>query len=313
MHNQHRIYRVLQLIAILQKEPAKSIRNLSVLIKTTERTVYRYLDLIKDLGFDLQKDDFNKYSINQTKNLNDINFTLQETNLIGQMLQTVAKHNKLKDSILKKINFNNENAVLGNLILKANLGKIIDTITTAITANKQVVLVKYQSANSKTISDRIIEPIQFTDNYTSLAAYEIETNRNKFFNIDRITEVKILNKPFKYKEKHLFDVPDAFGFGYNNIKYNVILKLNLRAYVILKEDYPLVIPYIKTESKKNNTYILNINVNDFKPITRFVIGLINEVEVIGSEEFKQHLNTMANKILTKTKLKKSPVLKDEAT
>lgn len=304
MHNQHRIYRVLQLIAILQKEPAKSIRNLSVLIKTTERTVYRYLDLIKDLGFDVQKDDFNKYSLKHTQNLNELNFTLQETNLIGQMLQTVAKHNKLKDSILKKINFNNENAILSNMILKANLGKIIDTITTAITANKQVVLVKYQSANSKTISNRIIEPIQFTDNYASLVAYEIETDKNKFFNIDRITEVKILSKTIKHKEKHLFDVPDAFGFGYNNIKYNVILKLNLRAYVILKEDYPLVIPYIKTVSKKNNIYILNINVNNFKPITRFVIGLINDVEVIGSEEFKQHLKTMANTILSKTNLKK---------
>ena len=63
MHNQHRILRVLQLIAILQKEPAKSIRNLATLIDNTERTIYRYLDLIKALGFDLQRDAFNKYFI----------------------------------------------------------------------------------------------------------------------------------------------------------------------------------------------------------------------------------------------------------
>lgn len=63
MHNQNRIFRVLQLIAILQKAPAKTIRNLSTHLDNTERTTYRYLDLIKNLGFDLQKNSFNKYFI----------------------------------------------------------------------------------------------------------------------------------------------------------------------------------------------------------------------------------------------------------
>lgn len=55
MHNQHRILRVLQLIDVLQKEPAKSIRNLVTLIDNTERTIYCYLDLVKAMGFSLTK------------------------------------------------------------------------------------------------------------------------------------------------------------------------------------------------------------------------------------------------------------------
>ena len=63
MHNQHKILRVLQLITLLKKEPAKSIRFLSRILDSTDRTVYRYLDLVKELGFELQKDQNNKFKI----------------------------------------------------------------------------------------------------------------------------------------------------------------------------------------------------------------------------------------------------------
>ena len=63
MHNQNKILRVLQLISLLKKEPAKSIRFLSGILESTDRTVYRYLDLIKELGFELQRDQYNRFLI----------------------------------------------------------------------------------------------------------------------------------------------------------------------------------------------------------------------------------------------------------
>ena len=296
MYNQHRILRVFQLIAILQKEPAKSIRHLATLLDNTERTIYRYLDLVKSLGFDLQRDAFNKYFIaNNTDHL-PTSFTQQEANLLNDLLQSSAKHSKLKDAILKKIYLNNEIAISGHNLLKAHLGKLIETLSKAILNNKQVILKKYESANSKTISDRLVEPIKFTDNYTSLAAYEIQSGTNKYFNIERIADVKVTSKPFAFKEKHNYHTPDAFGFGSTDTTYDIHLRLNLRAYVILKEEYPMVMPFIKTETK-HNTYILNIKINDLKPITRFVLGLLDDIEIIGSPEFKTHLQQIATKLL----------------
>ncbi|HAH54274.1 MAG TPA: transcriptional regulator, partial [Flavobacterium sp.] len=55
MLNQHKILRVLQLMTLLKKEPSKSIKFLAGMLESTERTVYRYLDLIKELGFDLER------------------------------------------------------------------------------------------------------------------------------------------------------------------------------------------------------------------------------------------------------------------
>jgi proteasome accessory factor C len=295
MYNQNRILRVLQLIAILQKEPAKSIRYLSSYLHTTERTTYRYLDLIKELGLDLCKNEQNKYFIINVAN--GIGFTQQEAILLTELLKSSAKHHKLKDSILKKIYVNYEIAISANQILKAHLGKLIETLSKAIHSNKQVILKKYHSANTQTIKDRLVEPIKFTDNYTALAAYEIESGENKYFNIERITDVKITNKNVEFKKQHAYNAPDAFGFGSTTKDYKVELRLNLRAYVILKEEYPLAIPYLKPERKSKNTYLLNITVNDFKPITRFVIGLIDDVEVLGSLEFKTHLKSITEKLL----------------
>jgi len=56
MLNQHRILRVLKLVRYLRGEPAKGMKQIAFHLKTSERTVYRYLDMLKDLGFEVQRE-----------------------------------------------------------------------------------------------------------------------------------------------------------------------------------------------------------------------------------------------------------------
>ena len=56
MLNQHKILRVLQLITLLKAKPAKSIPYLTEILKSSGRTVYRYLDLLEELGFEIRRD-----------------------------------------------------------------------------------------------------------------------------------------------------------------------------------------------------------------------------------------------------------------
>ena len=63
MLNQHKILRVLQLIPLLQQEHPKSIQHIGSILRNTHRTIYPYLDLLRELGFDLQRDHNNKYFI----------------------------------------------------------------------------------------------------------------------------------------------------------------------------------------------------------------------------------------------------------
>jgi len=52
----------------------------------------------------------------------------------------------------------------------------------------------------------------------------------------------------------------------------VAVTLSLKAYLLLKNEYPLTIPFIKYNAKTDN-YELKITVNDLAPVERFLKGL----------------------------------------
>jgi proteasome accessory factor C len=290
MHNQNKILRVLQLISLLKKEPAKSIRFLSGILESTDRTVYRYLDLVKELGFELQKDQNNKFLIIGDADYETASFSNEEASLLRDLVLSTGKESKLKDSLLQKIYLQSELAIQGNHILKANIGKMVTKINTAIIEDKRVILKSYHSINSQKISDRVIEPICLTDNYNSICGFEVDTKTNKYYNIERITDVIILNDQQEFQNLHQLDEMDAFGFSkLNGEKFQVELTLTLKAYILLKEEYPKIKKYIKKE-KNSEKYLLEIEVNNPKPIRRFILGLKEDIEVLGSKSFLKHLS-----------------------
>lgn len=290
MHNQHKILRVLQLISLLKKEPSKSIRFLSGILESTDRTVYRYLDLVKELGFELQKDQNNKFLIIGNDDYETISFSNEEASLLRDLVLTTGKESKLKDTLLQKIYLQSELAIQGNHILKANIGKMVTKINTAINENKRVLLKSYHSINTQKISDRVIEPISLTDNYNSICGFEVETKTNKYYNLERITEVILLNEQQEFQKLHQLDKTDVFGFSkLNGERFKVELTLTLKAYILLKEEYPKIEKHVK-KNKKSNDYVLKIDVNNPKPITRFIRGLKDDIEVTGSKSFLKHLS-----------------------
>lgn len=290
MHNQNKILRVLQLITLLKKEPAKSIRFLAGVLESTDRTVYRYLDLVKELGFELHKDHNNKFQIVGGDEYQQISFSNEEVLLLRDLVMTTGKENKLRDSLLQKIYLQSELAIQGNQILKANLGKMVEKINSSISENKRIVLKGYHSLNTQKISDRIIEPITLTDNYNSVCGFEVETQLNKYYNLERITEVIQLEEQQQFHELHQMDEMDVFGFSEKNgQKFSVELLVSLRAYILLKEQYPKIENHI-TKEINTEKYRVKIDVNNPKPITRFILGLKEDIEVVGSESFLKHLS-----------------------
>lgn len=77
--NQHKIFRVLLLIQELTKHP-KSVRYLCDYLQTSERSVYRYLRLFEELGYEVIKVRAGYYKINQIINI-DSNMTLTLFNI----------------------------------------------------------------------------------------------------------------------------------------------------------------------------------------------------------------------------------------
>jgi predicted DNA-binding transcriptional regulator YafY len=184
-------------------------------LECTERTTYRYIDLLKQLGFEVQKDEHNKFFILSEKE-SDEHFTKEEAGYLIEMVKTAGKENKLQQAVLKKIYLKSEVSHQANSLFKAHLSKLVEKINIGITNNKKVVLKQYHSVNSNKISDRLVEPIQFTENYNAICAYEVESQITKYFNLERIIAVEVLDDEQEFHKLHQIEYTDVFGFTANS-------------------------------------------------------------------------------------------------
>ncbi len=241
--------------------------------------------MLKNLGFDVVRDDNNRYALNAEPTFDSPSFTAQEAQYLKRLVQTSGRKVQLNASILQKLAHLQDDPLSTNLIVQAQVGQWIETISNAIIDKKQIKIEQYASANSLSISDRIIEPICFTDNYRSIAAFELETERCKFFNLERMGNVVLLEKKFAHEAKHEFKPPDAFGFQGDQSNKFIDLSMNLRAYLILKEEYPMCIARIVNK----DNYHLKIKVQGFMAPARFVKGMKDDVKVLGSKAFIDYL------------------------
>ncbi len=278
--------KLFQLIAIL-KAGRWTIKQLTVRFDSAKSSIYRYLEMLDEAGFCVEKDFHHRYfMITTDDDPVQAQFTLEETAMLRALILADAQ-NPLKSSVLKKLSLNSELDAMPQLFLKAHLGNLVEQLTQAIRNQHQVTIKKYHSANSKLVRDRLVEPIQFGPNYGTLMALDVKGKICKQFKLDRMGEVIETHKPFRYKDLHKPPSCDLFGLTGKTIT-TVTLQLNARAYLLLREEYPQAIPYL-SRSKNNKAYMFTGPVASYAGIGRFVMGLMDEIEIVGPEEFKEYV------------------------
>ncbi|MFM8837144.1 MAG: helix-turn-helix transcriptional regulator [Bacteroidota bacterium] len=299
MLNQHRILRVLKLVRYLRGEPAKGMTQIAFHLKTSERTVYRYLEMLKDLGFDLHRDPTNNRVKIVGSHQDLLPFTPQENQFMAQVIRSAAMNHPLADSVLSKLEMGTgtvgqSSGPTDNLYL-GHLGHLIETISSAIEAGKQIRIIAYASAHSQTIEDRIVEPVCFTEQYRSLSAFEVATQTNKYFNIERMGDVEILDQDIQHKAEHRYFKPDVFGFQGQEPVRDVEMELSLRGMLLLREQYPASAALI-TRIGNEARYRFKAKVQDFRAPGAFALRLPEEVRVLGSPEFLDYLQSLSREL-----------------
>jgi proteasome accessory factor C len=286
---QAKLLRLFQIIAVL-KSGHWTIKQLADRFDTSERTIYRYINLLEEVDFLLEKDFENRFFIITTDDdPTQAQFSIEETKLIKKLIQSGAQDNPLKSSLLKKLSLNSEMDSMPRLFLKVRLGQFVDQLAETIRNKNQVVLKNYHSANSNEIRDRLVEPIHFGDNYQSVVALDTQDRICKQFKLDRIGEVIELKTPYKFEDLHRKNQSDIFGFSGDSNTW-ITLNLSLRAYLLLREEYPLSIPYTE---RTEEGYTFHGPVSNLDGIGRFVLGLMDEIQIKGPEVFK---NFVSNKL-----------------
>ena len=279
-----------------------TVNDLAERLDTTYRSIYRYIESFKDAGFVVQKLDGGVYKLSkESPHFKDISqlvhFTDEEAHIVNQLIEALDDTNMLKQNLRKKLcSVYNCTSMASSVVHGANASNV-NSLVEAIERRSQVVLRGYASSHTGNCCDRVVEPFGFTTNYVQVWCYEPESGMNKLFKTSRIASVEVLDREWKYADRHNEGYIDIFRMtGYE--QYDVKLRLGMLAHNLLIEEYPLAERDITALDE--NSWLLDTKVCNYRGVGRFVMGLMDDIEIVDSPEFvdyiKQQVDTMYVKL-----------------
>ena len=291
MSDQAKFQKMLEVLLLLDCRYGRTIVEISERFGISQRTVYRYLDTFRQVGFVLVntngylKIDKSNSSVQDIGNL--LHFSEEEAFILSKAIHSIENTTELKENLVKKLYSLYDYDRVIHAIAKKEESENIYTLLQAIKQQKQVVLKSYKSGNSKNIRDRIVEPIDFTINYTGVWCYDVEDGLNKVFKTSRIAMVSLLDTSWLYKLNHKKGIIDIFRIqSFNPIA--IQLKLSIVAHNLILEEFPLSEKYLTKIN--DDEYLLETQVGSYLGIGRFVLGLPSEIQIISPQAFKDYIS-----------------------
>lgn len=101
MYNQHKVFRVFELLRLLRTVPYFTPNELAEKMEVSSRSAYRYLSLVEQLGYPLQKDERGAYFIHT--DYVEIPLSMKELELISNWASKEVDLNPVAKSLLKRI------------------------------------------------------------------------------------------------------------------------------------------------------------------------------------------------------------------
>jgi predicted DNA-binding transcriptional regulator YafY len=287
MTEQEKIRRVLRLIQLLSKRPGKTIKELALLLDITTRTVYRYIQLLEEIGYLIDKNTNNAYFLFEEIKTNSTQFETEEVSILQSLISTLEDENPLKESIHKKVFLSSTLIPLAEDLIDRHQAKIVHRLNVAIEQKVRVNLIRYQSATSDLVQNRLIEPLQLVKGNTQLCAYDIEKEAIRHFKIKRMEDVEVTS------DKNTFDSninqTDIFGFT-SPESFTVKLLLSKRAYRLLIEEFPESRSYVgQSNIDIHKPFQLITTVHHYTGIGRFILGLPNEIKIIEPTGLQEYI------------------------
>jgi len=272
-------------------------------LSISSRSVYRYIDTFREAGFVIKKMNNCPKLDKSSPYFRDISelihFTEEEAYILKSAIENIDENNLLKQNLKKKLytvyNYN----ILAETIVSGKNVRNVQQLVQAIENKNRVVLKNYSSAHGNDIQDREVEAYAFTTNYVQVWCYCPEENKNKLFKISRIGNVEILPEVWQYEGNHQSGYIDVFRMNSNETK-PVKLKLGLLADNLLTEEFPLASKYLNKLS--DNEWIFESEVCSYDGVGRFVMGLLDDIEIIETPELQKHISSHLKNIHNKFSL-----------
>ncbi|MBR1732697.1 MAG: WYL domain-containing protein [Alloprevotella sp.] len=292
--------RQLRLMEQLTQNRSLSISELAAGMGVTCRTVYRYLETFKQAGFVVQREG-GTYRLDPGSPFfkrvsRDIRFSEAEARTIAQVLHSVRDNTPQVRRLRDKLAFLTDPTALAGHGVDERVAQYVDRLFQAMREERLCVFRDYSSPNGKDTRDRIVEPFQFLSGNSEVRCYEPASGTNKTFKVVRAADVELLDLLWANKAAHQPVHTDLFHFS-GERRARVRLLLGQLAASLLLEEFPLAEQEMTCQ--KDGRWLLDTRVCSYKGIGRFVLGLFDDVEVVGSPVFRRYLRDCCNTLSAK--------------
>lgn len=282
--------RLLDLIKAVSGEKEATVPQLAEQLGCSTRNVYYLLRTLREYGFIVHRHgnliclDVRSPFLEEISR--SVNFSKEQATYLYNLLDSTdsldAQAGLLKRKIQRFYHLNERDSATLDYRTYHNY----TTLKRAISRKAIVELHDYQSSNSQTISDRIVEPYLFLGDNADVRAFEIKSGMNKSFKISRIGSVEILKDNWFNADKHKDVFTDMFLFT-GETPLHVCLRLDVAAHNLMLEEYPHSAPLMQADG--DNHWIYKATLANYKGIGRFILGLYDHIDVIADDGLKQYL------------------------
>lgn len=290
--DQPKIERMLRLMKMLTANTLYTVDDIAERLGMSRRTVYRYIDTFRDAGFVIKKNDGIIRLDKESPHFKDISqlvhFTEEEAVILKRAIESIDDTNLLKQNLKRKLYSVYDNKILADTIVRGGNAANVRNLVEAIEQKRQAVLRDYRSAHGSAVRDRHVEPFAFTTNYVQVWCYDIDDSTCKLFKITRIGSVTLTDASWQHEADHAKGFVDIFRMN-GQRRLHIRLAMGIMARNLLLEEYPLAEKYVTPMA--DGRWMLDTEVADYAGAARFTVGLMDDMEIVDSPDFKQYIET----------------------
>ena len=281
--DQPKIERVLRLMQLLSGARRYTIEELAERLDMSARTIYRYIDTFKAVGYVVRKEGGVPRLVKMDER-DDIaqlvHFTDEEAYVVNRLIDALDNGNVLKQSLRRKLRAVCDCSSVVDCVVHGKDAVNVHALIEAMDGKCQVKLVGYASSHSGVVRDRWVEPFDFTTDYNQVWCYDLEDGRNKLFKTMRIGRVEVLKEGWMAEEKHVKGFVDVFRFS-GPERYRVKMELDVRARNVMVECFPLAERDMVQVG--DDKWLLDMVVCGMGGVQGFVLTT-EGAKIVGSEE-----------------------------
>ena len=297
--DQPKIERVLRLMQYMSSGFDYTINELADKLGMSYRTIYRYIDTFKNVGFAVVKTYGNVYKLEMMpdeapKLERLLYFSDEEAYLVNSLIDRLSSANSLKKGLKDKLAVIYDSTSIADFVDARSNSTHVQRLAQAAKDKKLVILRDYESGNSHTIRDRYVEPFDFTTDYVDVWAYDLEDGKNKSFKVSRIGEVDVQENDWIAEDSHRKFGMDIFRMSNAKKPVRIVLKMTVMAKTLLVEEHPLAEKYLKKDGEQ---WILDTEVYSFAGVCRFFLGLSSDVKILEPQSLKDYVRNFIRKNL----------------